>query len=114
MKKRILKITLWTILMSLAACSNQVKNRLDQPGTAAGSAIESAQHPDTLTADRVTLEKAELTKIYAQAIADYINAGYKKDKKVPDTLKQEHSNILPFTKMANMLAKSRLTEAKIE
>ncbi|MBK6996040.1 MAG: hypothetical protein IPH31_14365 [Lewinellaceae bacterium] len=86
MKKLMLNIILWTVSILLVPCSCKVKDRSDSNGMVADSSLISIQNKDTSKTDTSTLQKEELTKIYTQAISDYIKAVYQKDKIVFDTL----------------------------
>ncbi|MFN0174597.1 MAG: hypothetical protein ACKVU0_08130 [Saprospiraceae bacterium] len=84
MTKIMLNIIIWTTAISLAACSSKVKDQSN--GVVSDSSLISIQNIHTSKSDSITLQKAALSKIYAQAIADYIKAVYQKDKTVFDTL----------------------------
>ncbi|MGE0638442.1 MAG: hypothetical protein AB7P01_18520 [Bacteroidia bacterium] len=64
-------VLMLTICIGLTACSNHTDNK---------------PQADKLIADSLTVQKNELTKIYTQAIAEFIKAAYKKDKITFDTL----------------------------
>ncbi len=83
---RIFILVLWAMSAVFAACSSQVTNKPDKPGLPSDSSSIFLQKSGASKADSTALSKVELTKIYAQAIADYIKAVDAKDKTVPDTL----------------------------
>lgn len=72
--------------IALLACSSQVKDRSDKNIINTGSAFQDNQNTAQSAIDSIILAKNELTKLYSQAIADYIKAVYQKDKIVFDTL----------------------------
>ena len=52
----------------------------------ADSSSTVSQQTISATSDNLTIQKVELTKIYTQAIAEFLKAAYKKDKSTFDTL----------------------------
>ena len=74
------------ICNGLTACSNPagIKQKADK--NFADSSAPSIQQPISAMIDNITVQKDELTKIYTQAIAEFIKAAYKKDKTTFDTL----------------------------
>jgi len=69
-------VLLWSICLSLAACSNHTAEK-----SLTGKAV-----PESAPADSLTMQKDDLAKIYVQAIAEFIKAANKKDKITFDTL----------------------------
>lgn len=70
-------ILFWTICIALTACSTP---------TADKSLTTTIQQTNSSSTDSAIVQKEALTKIYTQAIADYIKAVFKKDSRVFDTL----------------------------
>jgi hypothetical protein len=75
-----------TIFLGSAACSNHTGNKSITGKIIADSAARLSQQTSAAATDSLTIQKAELTKIYTQAIAEFIKAAYKKDKTTFDTL----------------------------
>lgn len=75
-----------TIFFSLTACSNHNGDKPKVDKIIADSSATSTQQTNSATTDSLTVQKDELTKIYTQAIAEFIKAAYKKDKTTFDTL----------------------------
>lgn len=73
-----------TIFLGLTACSNHTGDKLQADKIIAVSS--STQQNNPATTDRLIVQKDELTKIYTQAIAEFIKAAYKMDKTTFDTL----------------------------
>ena len=74
------------ICIGLTACSNLTGDKHQTDKIIADSSATSAQHTNSETTDSVTVQKNEMTKIYTQAIAEFIKAAYRKDKSTFDTL----------------------------
>ena len=75
----------WTVCLVLPACSNHPpdNSRTDKIITESSS---TSQQTSSATTDSLTVQKDELTKIYTQAIAEFIKGAYKQDKTTFDTL----------------------------
>lgn len=84
--KYIATLLVLTIYFALTACSNHAADKSAANKIIADSSSTTIQQTSTSTTDTMAVQKDELTKIYSQAIADYIKAVYKKDKRVFDTL----------------------------
>lgn len=77
-------VLILTICIGLTACSNHTD---DKPqGDKIISDSFSIQQSNSATTDSLTVQKDKLTEIYTQAIAQFINAVYKKQKTSFDTL----------------------------
>jgi hypothetical protein len=79
-------IITWAFSLVLTACSNPSSDKTHSEKTLADSSLIINQQADTRATDSITVQKQELTKIYTQAIAEYIKAVYEKDKSCFDTL----------------------------
>lgn len=79
-------VLIWTIFLSITACSNLSGDKSLTDKTIANSSFTSSQQTNSTTTDSSAMQKDELTKIYTQAIATFIKAAYKKDKTTFDTL----------------------------
>lgn len=75
-----------TICIGLTACSNQTGDKPQADKIIADSSATSTQQTNSAKTDSLIVQKDELTKIYTQAIAEFIKAVYKKDKTTFDTL----------------------------
>jgi len=73
-----------TICIGLTACSDHNGDKPQVDKIIADSS--STQQTNSATTDSLTMKEGELTKIYTQAIAEFIKAAYKKDKTTFDTL----------------------------
>lgn len=80
----ILTISILAIGFSITACSNQMGGKSQADKSMAGSL--STQKTNSAMTDSLTADKNRLTKIYTQAIAEFIRAAYKTDKTAYDTL----------------------------
>lgn len=85
MNNCMINILICTTSIALTACSGQGSDK-SVANTIAADSSEINYNAAITAADRITISNVELTKIYSQAIADYIKAVYKKDKTVFDTL----------------------------
>lgn len=72
--KYTMTVFIWTLLLSLSACTNPPSDLLPTSNSAA------------VATDSMTLEKDELTKLYTQAIAEFIQAAHEYDNTTFDTL----------------------------
>lgn len=79
-------VLIWTVFLGLTACSNHSGDKSLTDKIIAGSSSSTSQQPNSTTTDSSANQKAELTKIYTQAITEFIKAAYKKDKTTFDTL----------------------------
>jgi hypothetical protein len=70
--------------MGLTAWSNHIGDKPHVDKIIVDSS--SSQQKNSATIDSLTMQKDEVTKIYTQAIAEFIKAAYKKDKTTFDTL----------------------------
>ena len=86
MKNHIIDILIWTTSVALTACSGYVTDKSAANTIIANDSSEINYNNNTFIADSSTINNFELTKIYSQAISDYIKAVYKKDKTVFDTI----------------------------
>jgi hypothetical protein len=84
--KYIMTVLSLTICIGLTACSNQTGDKPQADKIIADSSATSTQQTNSATTDSLIVQKDELTKIYTQAIAEFIKAVYKKDKTTFDTL----------------------------
>lgn len=75
-----------TVCIGLTACSNHTRDKTQPGKNIANSFPTSTQHRNSATTDSLTLQKGELTKIYTQAIAEFIKAVCIMDKATFDTL----------------------------
>ncbi len=85
-QKFILSIVIFTICFVLISCSSHTGNKQHTDKINSDSSATSIQRTNSATTDSLTVQKSELTKIYTQAIAEFIKAVYKKDKSHFDTL----------------------------
>lgn len=79
-------VLIWIFFLGLTACSNHSGDKLLTDKIIAESSSAGSQQTNASTTDSLTIQKGELTEIYAQAIAEFIKAAYKKDKITFDTL----------------------------
>lgn len=70
----------------MTACSNHNGNKQLADKIIADSSTTSSLQTNSSTTESLTIKKGELTKIYTQAIAEFIKAAYKKDKTTFNTL----------------------------
>lgn len=84
--KSIMTNLILTICIGFIACSNQTGYKLQVDKIIADSSANSAQQSNSLTTDSLNVKKDELTKIYTQAIEEFIKVAYKKDKTKFDSL----------------------------
>ncbi|MEN9370425.1 MAG: hypothetical protein RI952_1290 [Bacteroidota bacterium] len=82
--KYIMTFLILTIFLGLTACSNQTGTKPQADKIISDSS--STQQKNSATTDSLTVQKDELTKIYTQAITEFVKAAYKKDKTTFDTL----------------------------
>jgi hypothetical protein len=75
-----------TIFIGLTSCSNHTGDKPQADKVVADSSVTSTQQTNFATTDISTVQKDELTKIYVQAITEFIKAAYKSDKTTFDTL----------------------------
>lgn len=86
MKDYRINILILTISIAFTACTGNVADKPDANAIVANGSSEINSINDATIPDSITTSTVELTKIYTQAIADYIKEVYKKDKTVFDTL----------------------------
>lgn len=79
-------VLILAICIGLTACSNQKGNKQHADVVITESSVTSTQQTKTASTDGLTMQKDELTKIYTQAIVEFIKVAYKKDKTAFDTL----------------------------
>jgi hypothetical protein len=79
-------VLIWTIFIGLTACTNYTDDKQKADKIIAESSIASTQQTNIAATDSLTVQKDKLTKIYSQAIAEFIKAAYIKDKTIFDTL----------------------------
>ncbi len=79
-------VLLWTVFLGLTACTSHSgdKSRTDKIMANSSSALH--QQTNHTATDSLSMQKDELTKIYTQAISEFIKAAYNKDKTTFDTL----------------------------
>lgn len=83
---RIISILIWIACLSFTGCVNQTNDN-PQKNQAVGSNYSTVnQQVNYAEADTTVLQKAELTKIYTKAIAEFIRAANKKNGTTFDTL----------------------------
>jgi hypothetical protein len=73
-----------TICIGLTACSDHNGDKTQVNNIIVDSS--STQQKNSVTINSLNLKEGELTKIYTQAIAEFIKASYKKDKTTFDSL----------------------------
>jgi hypothetical protein len=79
-------VFIWTNCLGLTAFTNHTGDKSLTNKIIADNSSTASQQTNYATTDSLTLQKDELTKIYTQAIAEFIIAAYKKDKTTFDTL----------------------------
>lgn len=79
-------VFLSTICHALTACSNNTADNLRMNKIIENSFSTGSQLTKSSTTDSLILQEDGITKIYTQAIAEFIKAAYKKDKTTFDTL----------------------------
>jgi hypothetical protein len=79
-------ILILTVSFCLTACQNHMHDKLQIDKTSANGSSTESQKTNSVMSDTLTMPKEELTKIYTQAIAEFIKAAYKNDKTTFDTL----------------------------
>ncbi|MCU0351941.1 MAG: hypothetical protein MUF43_14125 [Flavobacterium sp.] len=84
--KYIMTVLILTICIGLNACSNHTGDNQQADKIIADSSATSTQQTNSATKDSLTVQQSVLTKIYTQAIAEFIKAAYKRDKTSFDTL----------------------------
>lgn|GEM_PF-1340058 len=84
--KYIITVLIWTIFLGLTACTNRSGDKSRTDKIIANSSYVASQQTNSATTDSLTMQKDELTKIYTQAITEFIKAAYNKDKTTFDTL----------------------------
>lgn len=86
MNHLLLSSVIWIMVISLATCSNQVNDKPGMNETVSESRLNPAQNTGSSDTDSLITGKAELGKIYTQAITTYIEAIHKKEKTIFNTL----------------------------
>lgn len=79
-------ISVWMYSFALAGCSNHAASNSSLGEAFVEKSLTAIQHVNTYSRAGTTASKDELTKIYAQSIADYIKAVSKEYKINFDTL----------------------------
>ena len=79
-------VLIWPVIPGLTACSNHSSDKSLTDKIITNSSSVASQQTNSATTDSLTMQKDELTKIYTQAISEFIKAAYKKDKTTYDTL----------------------------
>jgi hypothetical protein len=85
-RKYILTVLILTFYVGFTSCSNYTGDKSLDGKIIGDSSANSTQNTNVATTDSLTLQKNKLTKIYTQAIAEFIKAVYKKSKTSFDTL----------------------------
>lgn len=81
-----MKGLIWTVFFGLTACSNHTADKPTTNKIITDSTSLASQQTNSFITDSLAIQKDELTKIYTQAIAEFIKAAYKMDKTTFDTL----------------------------
>lgn len=84
--KFILIIFIWLIFLGLTACSNHSVEKSVADQIEVNKSPPTSQQTPSSKTDSLITQKDELTKIYTQAIAEFIKAAYQMDKTSFDTL----------------------------
>ncbi len=79
-------VLIWTVFLGLTACSNHLDDKALTDKIIAESSFAANQQIDSSKKDSLTIQKDKLTKIYTQAITEFVKATYTKDKTTFDTL----------------------------
>lgn len=80
------KVFTWTVSLGLTACINHSsKKEIPNKNTKKYISVDN-QHTKTVERDSLNLQKENLTKIYDQAIQEFIKSAYKYNKTTFDTL----------------------------
>lgn len=75
-----------TICLGLISCYNQTDDKPQVNKIIANSFANSTRQTNSATPDSLTVHKDELTKVYTQAISEFIKVVYRKHKTIFDTL----------------------------
>lgn len=84
--KYIITFLIWTIFISLESCINHSENNSKFDKIKSNGSSAESQQTNKTTTDSLNLYKNEMTKIYTQAISEFIKAANKKNKTIFDTL----------------------------
>ncbi len=84
--KYTMTVLIWTVFLGLTACSNHSGDKAPTDKIVANSSSAASEQTNSAATDSAIVQKDGLTKIYTQAIAEFIKAAYKKDKTTYDTL----------------------------
>lgn len=76
----------WTVFLGLTACSSYSGEKAIADKIIGSSSSVTGKQTNSALTDTSAMQKDELTKIYTQAIAEFIKAVYKKDKITFDTM----------------------------
>ena len=85
-QKYIMISLIFTVFIGLNVCSNLSCDKPRVGKIIADTSSAAGQQAYSASTDSLTIQKDELTKIYSQAIAEFIKAAYKMDKTTYDTL----------------------------
>ena len=79
-------IYIWTIFLGLSACTDHSDGKHITDHIIGNSFVKASKQAILTAKDSLDLPKHELTKIYTQAISEFIKAAHTKDKTTFDTL----------------------------
>lgn len=85
-KKYILTVFIATAFFGLAGCSNHSSEKSDINKITKGHLSMESQQANSVRKGNLNKQKDELTKIYSQAIEEFIKVSYKHNKTTFDTL----------------------------
>ena len=85
-QKYIVSFLIWLTFLGLHSCSNHTEVNSSFDKIFANNSSKASQQTNASTNITLALQKGDLTKIYTQAIAEFLKATYKKNKIAYDTL----------------------------
>lgn len=84
--KYIMTVLAWTVCFFLSACSNHAADTSHTDKIINDHSSSTNQQQSPATRDSLNAQNDELTKIYTQAITEFIKGAYKRNKTTFDTL----------------------------
>jgi hypothetical protein len=82
----ILRIAIWILSLCLTGCSNQTGEKSITDKTISDNSLTLGQQMSLSSTDSLAMQKEELTKIYTQAISEFVKIAYKRSQTTFDTL----------------------------
>lgn len=86
MKKKFISIALLALTITIMSCTNKSSNKIDLEKKLPDTSLTKNQPTNILIADTTIVQNDQESKIYAQAISEYIKLVYRKDATKIDKL----------------------------